>query len=77
MIHASLFATTEKRPAEAATLPQIVRRSYLHDTLRHLDKPLMAESTSPVKVAEHGQIIRFERDLKVTIQALGWRSGGR
>jgi hypothetical protein len=21
--------------------------------------------------------VRFERDLKVTIQALGWRSGGR
>jgi len=62
--HASLLATTEKQPAPVAALPQIVKRSYLHDTLRHHDVVLEAASTSPVKVAEHGQIVRVEIEIK-------------
>ena len=64
LFHATLFATTDRRPAEAAALPQFVRRSYLHDTLHHRDTPLEAASTSPVLVAEHGQIIRVELEFK-------------
>jgi uncharacterized protein YfaS (alpha-2-macroglobulin family)/TolA-binding protein len=64
LFHATNFATTDRQPAEAATLPQIVKRSYLHDTLRHHDTPLNAASTSPVSVADHGQIIRVELEIK-------------
>ena len=64
LFHATLFATPDKRPAESAALPQIVRRSYLHDTLRHRDTPLEAASTSPVSVAEHGQLIRVDLEIK-------------
>ena len=64
LFHASLFATNEKQPAAAAALPQIVKRTYLHDTLRHHDTMLEAESTSPVKTAEHGQIVPVEIEIK-------------
>ncbi len=64
IVHASLVAAVEKRPEESAALPQIARRSYLHDALRHRDTPLAADSTSPVAAAEHGQIVRVEIELK-------------
>ena len=50
-----------------AGLAQVIRPDGLY---------LVADPIRPVSVAYHGPI-RFEKDLRVTIQALGWRSGGR
>lgn len=45
-------------------LPSIKRRAYLHDTLRHLDVPLAAASTSEVRTATHGQLVRVEVNVR-------------
>jgi Protein of unknown function (DUF2961) len=48
-------------------MPQIIRSDGLYDSRQR----------SSLNCWHIADPIRFERDLKVTIQALGWQSGGR
>jgi len=59
----------DPKAATVGSLPTVARRSWLHEGLRHHDKPLDAESSSPVKVAAHGQRLRVRLDLKAPKQA--------
>jgi len=59
----------DPKTATAASLPTVAKRLWLHEGLRHHDKPLDAESSSPVNVAAHGQRLRVRLELKAPKQA--------
>ncbi|MFC5453894.1 MG2 domain-containing protein [Prosthecobacter fluviatilis] len=59
----------DPKAATVASLPTVTKRSWLHEGLRHHDKPLEAESSSPVTVAAHGQRLRVRLELKAPGQA--------
>lgn len=54
----------DPKAATVASLPTVSKRSWLHEGLRHHDKPLEAESSSPVMVAAYGQRLRVRLELK-------------
>ncbi len=59
----------DPKSATVGSLPTVVKRAWLHEGLRHHDKPLEAESSSPVNVAAHGQRLRVRLELKAPKQA--------
>ncbi|MCF7787427.1 MAG: tetratricopeptide repeat protein [Prosthecobacter sp.] len=60
-------AIDPKAPS-VGSLPTVAKRSWLHEGLRHHDKPLQADSTSPVNVAAYGQRLRVRLVLKAPKQ---------
>ncbi|WP_395742639.1 MG2 domain-containing protein [Prosthecobacter sp.] len=59
----------DAKTASVDSLPTIAQRRWLHDGLRHHDRPLEAESSSPVKVAAYGQRLRVRLNLKAPKEA--------
>jgi len=59
----------DPKAATVGSLPTVAKRSWLHEGLRHHDKPLEAESSTPVNVAAHGQRLRVRLELKAPKQA--------
>lgn len=59
----------DPKAASMGSLPTVAKRAWLHEGLRHHDKPLDAESSSPVNVAAHGQRLRVRLELKAPKQA--------
>ncbi len=59
----------DPKAATVGSLPTVAKRTWLHEGLRHHDKPLEAQSSSPVNVVAHGQRLRVRLELKAPKQA--------